>query len=105
MSCHVANNIQAPSCKLTYLTFFPGHSPVPDEASVGSTHAKQNSYLKEKKQYLFLASNMRTHVVLCSHSLLKRLTQQQEVTNQQMTDLEPAVGFRCYLRKFLALGW
>lgn len=90
-----------------FYIFFPGHLPVPDEASVGSSHAKQNSYLRGKKQYFLLASNMRIHVVLCSHSLMKCLTQHQEVIKQQTTeDLgELAVGFRCYLRKFLALGW
>lgn len=72
---------------LSYI-FSPGHFPVPDEAFVGSSHAKQNSYLKEKKQYFLLASNMSTHGpgpqihispsirFQCSHSPVEGLTQQ-----------------------------
>lgn len=42
---------------LSYIFF-----PVPDEVSVGSSHAEQNSYLKEKKQYFLLpASDMSAH--------------------------------------------
>lgn len=51
-SRRVTNNI--PSRKLTCLTFFP----VPDEVSVGSSQAEQNSYLKEKKQYFLLLASI-----------------------------------------------
>lgn len=84
----VTNNI--PSRKLTCLTFFP----VPDEVSVGSSQAEQNSYLKEKKQYFLLpTSDMSAHgpgtqihvspdiISQRSRGCRKRLAQQQEVTN------------------------